>query len=153
PAIKKEEATSSREFWMFIGALVFFLAAIIIIGKTSLPVVNKIFGTNMAAPEDEEFAYNQIQIFVAIIVGVLTAITQYLKYKQTSSRYFFKKIGLPTLISAVAATLVLAFGNVYYDKQTFGFLILIWVALVAAIYAVIANAAYIWLGLNGKLKL
>ncbi|HMR92221.1 MAG TPA: cytochrome c biogenesis protein CcsA, partial [Chitinophagaceae bacterium] len=153
PAIKKEEATSSREFWMFIGALVFFLSAIIIIGKTSLPVVNKIFGTNMAAPEDEEFAYNQIQIFVAIIVGVLTAITQYLKYKQTSSRYFFKKIWLPTLISAVAATLVLAFGNVYYDKQTFGFLILIWVALVAAIYAVIANAAYIWLGLNGKLKL
>ena len=41
PAIHKEEASSSREFWMFIGSLVFFLTAILIISKTSLPVLNK----------------------------------------------------------------------------------------------------------------
>ncbi len=153
PAIAKEEATSSREFWMFIGSLVFFLAAIIIIAKTSLPVFNKIFGTQLAAPEDEEFAYNQIQIFVAIIIGLLTAITQYLRYKQTPTRAFTKKIWIPTLVAAIVATLILSFGNVYYDKQTYGFLILIWIALAAAVYAVIANLLYIWLGVNGKLKL
>src|SRR6185436_9645096 len=37
PAIQKEEQTSSREFWMFIGSLVFFLTALFIIAKTSVP--------------------------------------------------------------------------------------------------------------------
>ncbi|HRF18374.1 MAG TPA: cytochrome c biogenesis protein CcsA, partial [Chitinophagaceae bacterium] len=50
PAIQKEEHTSSREFWMFIGSLIFFLSAILIIGQTSLPVINKVFGTNIAPP-------------------------------------------------------------------------------------------------------
>ncbi len=43
PAIHKEEETSSREFWMFIGSLVFFLSALFIIAITSIPVYNKIF--------------------------------------------------------------------------------------------------------------
>lgn len=153
PAIQKEESTSSREFWMFIGSLVFFLAAIVIIGKTSLPVFNKLFGTKWAAPENPEYAYNQIQINVAIILGVLTAITQYLRYKNTSWKFFQKGIWIPTLLSAIVATLVLAFGNINYNKETFGFLVAIWVAVAASIYAAIANAAYIWLGVKGKLKL
>src|SRR6187402_1679373 len=40
PSVNKEETTSSREFWMFIGALVFFLSAMFIIAKTSIPVIN-----------------------------------------------------------------------------------------------------------------
>ena len=80
PTIRKEEQTYSREFWMFIGSLVLFLAGMVIIAKTSTPVVNKLFGTNIAPPEDAEFAYNQIQIFVAIVIRLLTAITQYFKH-------------------------------------------------------------------------
>jgi len=153
PAVTKEESANSREFWMFIGALVFFLSAIVIISKTSLPVINKIFNVNLAAPEDEEMAYNQIQVFVAIIIGVLTAITQYLKYKNTSGTVFWKKIWMPTLISVIAATLILAFGNIDYDKQGPGFLGAIWLGVACAVYAVVANAAYIWLGMKGNLKL
>ncbi|HUM65044.1 MAG TPA: cytochrome c biogenesis protein CcsA, partial [Chitinophagaceae bacterium] len=52
PGVAKEESGNSREFWMFIGSLVFFLSAIVIISKTSLPVINKVFGLEMAAPED-----------------------------------------------------------------------------------------------------
>ncbi|MFX9061561.1 hypothetical protein ABTN34_17080, partial [Acinetobacter baumannii] len=72
PSIQKEEQTYSREFWMFIGSLVLFLAGAVIIAKTSTPVINKLFGTKIAPPEDPEFAYNQIQVFVAIIIGLLT---------------------------------------------------------------------------------
>ncbi len=153
PGVAKEESGNSREFWMFIGSLVFFLSAIVIISKTSLPVINKVFGLEMAAPEDEEMAYNQIQIFVAIIIGLLTAVTQYLKYKNTTSKAFWKKIWIPTVVSAVLATLILAFGNVNYDKHGPGYLGAIWLAILCAIYAVVANAAYIWLGLKGSLKL
>ncbi|MES1221130.1 MAG: cytochrome c biogenesis protein CcsA, partial [Bacteroidota bacterium] len=153
PTIKKEENISSREFWMFIGSLVFFLSAIVIIGKTSLPVLNKILNTKIAPPEDPEFAYNSIQVYVAVIIAVLTAISQYLKYKETSSKYFWKKILIPTILSVVAASLVLAFGNIDYVKKGPVFLGSIWLAVACSVYAIIANAAYIWLGLKGSLKL
>lgn len=151
PSIKKEESASSREFWMFIGSLVFFLSAIVIIGKTSLPVFNKIFNTNIAAPEDVEFAYNSIQIYVAIILGALTAIIQYFKYKQTPSSFFWKKILVPTIISVVLAALILIFGDVNYRTHGPMFQGAIWLAVVCSVYAIVANAAYIWVGMKGKL--
>lgn len=153
PAIQKEENGTSREFWMFIGSLVFFLSALVIIGQTSLPVFNKLFGIKFAPPEDPEFAYNSIQIYVAVIIGLLTAVGQYLKYKETSGKYFWKKILIPTIIAAVLATLLFIFGTINYTKKGPVFLGSIWLAIVCAIYAIIANAAYIWLGVKGKLKL
>lgn len=153
PAIKEEESTSSREFWMYIGSLVFFLSSIVIIAKTSLPVFNKIFGTTIAPPENAEFEYNQIQIFVAIIVAVLTAVTQYLKYKGTSAKFFLKKIAVPTIIAVIIAALILLVGKVNYEKESAGFMIAIWIAVACSVYAVVANAGYIWIGLKGKLKI
>ncbi len=152
PTIRKEENTYSREFWMFIGSLVFFLAGIIIIAKTSVPVYNKLFNTKIAPPEDPEFSHNQIQVFIAIIIGLLTAATQYLKYKDTPKSFFTKKIWLPVLISLVSSIAIGYFGNINYDKKGAGFLAAIHLAIFAAVFAVVANASYIWLGLKGKLK-
>ena len=153
PTIHKEENTSSREFWMFIGSLVFFLSALVIIGKTSIPVVNKLLGTKIAPPEKAEFSYNQIMVFISIIIAVLTAVTQYLKYKNTNTKVFLKKILIPFVIAAIIATLVLVVGKVNYEKETFGFMVAIWMAVACSIFTMVANAAYIWLGLKGKLKL
>ena len=153
PSIKKEEAASSREFWMFIGSLVILFSAIIITAQTSLPVYNKIFNQKIAPPQDIEFSYNRIQIFIAIIIGLLTAIGQYLKYKETGSPYFFKKIGLPFIASAIASGLILAFGNINYDKYGIGYLIFVWTAIACSVFAIIANFLYIWIGIKGKLKL
>ena len=152
PSIKKEESTYSREFWMFIGALVFFLSAIIITYQTSLPVINRIFSQQHADAEDREFSYNQIQIFIAIIIGILTAITQYLKYKNTQKSFFYKKMLVPTVIALAASLSISLFGNIDYDKHGIGFLAAIHVAIFASVYAVIANAMYIWIGLKGKMK-
>lgn len=153
PTIQKEEASSSREFWMFIGSLVFVLSALVIIGKTSLPVFNKLFGAKIAPPEDAEFAYNSIQVYVAIIIALLTAITQYLKYKETSKAFFWKKIWIPTLLAVIAATLILLYGNINYIKKGLGFLGAVWIAVACSVFAIIANLSYIWLGVKGKLKL
>ncbi len=153
PAIQKEESSSSREFWMFIGSLVFFLSALVIISKTSIPVVNKILGTKIAPPEKAEFSYNQIMVFVAIILAVLTAISQYLKYKSTTTSFFLKKILVPTIIAAIIATLILVIGKVNYERETVGFMAAIWVAVACSVYTIVANAAYIWVGLKGKLNI
>lgn len=153
PSIKKEEAASSREFWMFIGSLVILISAVIITVQTSVPVYNKVFNLKIAPPQDIEFSYNRIQIFIAIIIGLLTAAGQYLKYKETSKQYFMKKIGWPFLLSAVAAGLILYFGNINYDKYGIGYLSFIWVAVACSVFSIIANLSYIWIGIKGNLKL
>jgi cytochrome c-type biogenesis protein CcmF len=152
PSIQKEESTNSREFWMFIGSLVFFLAAMFIIAKTSVPVYNKVFGTKIAQPENVEFSYNKVIILVAIIIGLLSAVTQYFKYKKTDSSYILKKIALPTVVAAIVTALLAVFYPLTYYKMGAGFLGAAYVALFATIYSVIANGMYIWTGLNGKLK-
>lgn len=152
PSEKKEENTNSREFWMFIGALVMFLAAIFIIAKTSVPVYNKIFGTSIAQPEDVEFSYNKVIVLVAIIIGILSAIAQYFKYRKTAPGEVMKKLALPTLIAAVITALLVVFSPIAYNKMGAGFLGAIYVALFASVYAFVANTMYIWTGMNGKLK-
>lgn len=152
PAIHKEEETSSREFWMFIGSLVFFLTAMFIIAKTSVPVYNKIFNTNIAPPEDVEFSYNKVMVMVAIMVGLLTAVTQYLKYKNTSGKYLIKKIAFPTLVAALITASMAFFYPVTYYSKGIGFLGALYVALFASIYSGVANASYIWSVLKGNVK-
>jgi cytochrome c-type biogenesis protein CcmF len=152
PSIQREEGTNSREFWMFIGSLVIFLSAVFIIAKTSVPVYNKIFGTSFAQPEDVEFSYNKVMVLVAIIIGLLSAVTQYFKYKKTEPGAVLKKIVIPTVIAAVITALMAVFYPLTYYKMGAGFLGAVYVGLFAAIYAVIANGLYIWTGLNGKLK-
>ena len=162
PAIHKEEQTSSREFWMFIGSIIFFLSAMFIIAITSIPLYNKIpfikdliikfHNGPLAMPENAEFLYNKVMVLVAIIIGLLTAISQYFKYKSTGTSYLLKKLALPTIIAAVLTTLIIIFQPLTFYKHGTGFLIAIYLAFFAVLYSVIANAMYIWIGMNGKLK-
>jgi cytochrome c-type biogenesis protein CcmF len=152
PHIVKEEASSSREFWMFIGSLVLFLSALYIIIFTSLPIYNLVLKKKVNTGDDQAFTYNRIVIFIAILIGLLTAVTQYLKYRGTSREYLFRKIGIPTAVALIVSLLVSMFGGIHYDKYGSGFLAAIHIALFAAIYSAVANAAYIRLGMNGRLR-
>ena len=153
PHIVKEENTWSREFWMFIGALVLFLSAMVITWQTSFnPLYNKISGKSTAVPEDPEFAYNKIQVFVAVVLGLLTAVTQYLRYRNTARKAFIKKITVPSLVAIALVIITAIAGGIHYDKKGPGFTVAIYLALFTALYAVVANATHIWSGLNGKFK-
>ena len=151
PAIVKEESTDSREFWMFIGSLVFFFTALFIIAKTSLPVYNKVFGTSIAAPQDVEFSYNKVALMIAIIIGLLTAFTQYLKYRNTPRAYFLKKLMWPTMLAVLVTILLAIFYPLEFHKHGTGFLGAIYLGCFATIYSFFANVLYIWLVLKGKL--
>ena len=152
PSIQKEENLSSREFWMFIGSLIFFLSALFIIAITSMPVYNKVFGTNIAEPQDREFTYNKVLVLVAFIVGLLTAFSQYFKYKNTETPYLTKRIIWPLAIAVIVSILLAIFYPIEYSKKGPGFLIAIYLALFASIFAVVANAAYLKTVLKGNLK-
>ncbi|MEO6950115.1 MAG: cytochrome c biogenesis protein CcsA [Ginsengibacter sp.] len=152
PSIQKEENLSSREFWMFIGSIVLFLSAIFIIAVTSLPVYNKIFGTNLADPQDREFTYNKVLVLVAIIIGLLTGSGQYFRYKNTPRKYLISKLIWPFGIAVVISVILGFIYPIEYAKKGPGFLMAIYIALFACIYAVIANAGYLKTVLKGNLK-
>ncbi|HEY2349264.1 MAG TPA: cytochrome c biogenesis protein CcsA, partial [Puia sp.] len=153
PHVVKEENTWSREFWMFIGSLVIFLSAIFIMIATSLPVLNDIFKTKWSTGDDPKFAYNRIEIFIAIILGLLTAVVQYLKYKNSSPLVVLKKL-LPVTIAAVIVSVCMSvFGKIQYTQYGSGFQAAIHLALFGGVYSVLANAAYIFNSMKGKLKL
>lgn len=159
PFIAKEEETSSREFWMFVGSLVIFLSALLIIGMTSIPVFNKLAAlvsskeklfTPLAVGEDAAYSYNRIQIFVAIILASFTGFGMYLKYK-TTGRAFFKKMIVPVVAGLVAGSVILAFGEINYREKGLGYMAAIWIAVVASVYSLIANGAYIFTGFKRRL--
>ena len=152
PSIQKEENISSREFWMFIGSLILFLSALFIISITSLPVYNKIFGTNLADPQDREFTYNKVLVLVAVIIGLLTAGSQYLRYKDTPKKYLVNKLVWPLGLSLVISVLLAIFYPIEFTKKGPGFLAAIYLALFASIFSVIANTAYLKTVLKGNLK-
>ena len=158
----KEEELNSREFWMFMGSLVLFLSSMFIILITSIPVYNKIpfikdwivniHGGPLALPEDPEFLYNKVMVMVAIIIGTLTAFSQYFKYQGTERSYYLPKL-MPSLVLSAVITIVLAFVYPFsYYKHGSGFLGAIYFATFAMLYAVVANAAYIYTVLKFKFK-
>ncbi|MFZ9472388.1 MAG: cytochrome c biogenesis protein CcsA [Sediminibacterium sp.] len=148
----KEDDISSREFWMLVGSLVLVLSAVVIIAITSIPVFNKIFGTKIAPPEDPEFAHNQVQVFVAIIIGILSAFGQYLRFKHTPSDQIKKQLLLPSIVTIAISAVLFVFVGVAYTQKGPGFVGALYVGILASVYTVVANFHY-WLGvLKGKLK-
>jgi len=140
---KKEDSINSREFWMFIGALVLLISAFQIIFSTSIPVINTVFGSNLAPPADPILHYNSWQIPFAIIVGFLIGIGQFLKYKKTDISKFWKKIWVAALISAIISASVAIFtANTNYHYIMLFF---------AATFAVVANTDYFLRIVKGKI--
>ncbi len=162
PKVVKEESTYSREFWMFVGSLVLLVSGLQITFITSIPVWNKLldlFGLkkllnlqDFAPPTEPVFYYNQIQIWIAIIVGLLTAVVQFLKYKDTPKGTVMKKLGWPTLISVALTVLIAWVGRINYTNYGAGFLVAIYLMLFASIYAIVGNSGYIVTVLKGKAK-
>ncbi len=152
PEIRKEESMNSREFWMFVGSLLLFVSAGYIIVLTSLPFINKLFDTQWAIGKDVEYVYNRVMILVIVVIGILTAITQYFKYKETTRKYFWSNLMLPTVVTIIVSALVSAFGGIEYNKYGIGFLAAIHVAFWAGAYSVIANASYLFKVMKGNLK-
>ncbi len=99
PDIKKEEeALSSREFWMFIGALVLMISVVQITYTTSMPVWNKMFNTKLAIT-DPITHYNKIQIWITMLVLLGTACVYYLKFKQSTMLDVLQKLALPFILA------------------------------------------------------
>lgn len=143
PSKAEEEKFSSREFWLFIGALVFVFASVHIIVMTSFPVINKILGTNLAPPSDIKDHYNRVQVWMAVLAGLGSAGGQFFKYKQTDWKAWAKQLTVSLVLALFAA---LAF-MIPFKVYRIDYILMLFFAW----FSVFANIRYIFSVLKGKL--
>jgi len=172
PKTSEEEALWSREFWMFIGALVLILSALHITVVTSVNVGNifltpfeglftslyestkwesfkRLADHQFSAPGDKERfdVYHRIQVPLAFLLFMIIAIGQFLRYKNTEFKVFLRKI-LVSFIASIALAVGLSF-IIDFSGEEFSLLLLVW----ACIFALVANADYAIRVLKGKFDL
>lgn len=112
--VKEEEKTNSREFWLFVGAVVFFLSWLQIFFSTSVPVINEVFKLNIAPPTNVIDYYNKWQLPFGIFMALLSGGALFFKYKKTEWSNVAKKLIPITVLAGVFTALI----NIEYP---FGF--------------------------------
>ncbi len=168
PRQEKEEELLSREFWMFIGSLVLLFSAVQQIFTTSIPVWN-ILGRDwlhllsdknkIAPPADVIAHYNSIQVWLAILAGFGTALIQYFAYKSnrlpSTIRWAWYSLGIALVLSIVIAYYMDVYFIIGTSIKDYHFKILspYYLMLLAGLYAIVANVAYLFVVLKGKFSL
>ncbi|MEL6718339.1 MAG: cytochrome c biogenesis protein CcsA, partial [Bacteroidota bacterium] len=140
PSIKKEEAVASREFWMFIGTLVLLFSSILITGSTSLPIYNKIMqffdpifeGVVINDPIPH---YNKYQLWIAVFIGFLSGVAQYLRYREARFQKWQKKFWTHFGIAMGATVLLTFLLSLWIEANAWQYKLM----LAAGVFTVVAN--------------
>ncbi len=125
-----------RESMMLYGSIVILLSAFQIISTTSIPVFNKIFGTNAALTSDVVGYYNNWQMPFAMVVALLLGAAHYLTYDKNNVKAFWRNLLIPAAIALVVAVVTFFLDtNMQVVHSVFLFTIM---------FAVISSAAYLF---------
>lgn len=172
PQKATEEKTSSREFWMFLGALVLTFAGFQIIFVTSVPALNALLSwinswTGLSLPADiptpanPEAYYNSIQIWVATGVAVMMGVGQFLRYHHSDGKRALRSMGLAAGGALVVALLFAWSAGFPWTvharwSNAAGQGILVpnhqLLLLFAACFAIWANVQYMFQAMHGRLR-
>jgi cytochrome c-type biogenesis protein CcmF len=146
PQNEKEDAFSSREFWMFMGALVLLLSAFQITVETSLPafgkafgevpVLQKLFPSNITSSSEAIEIYNAWQIPFAVLIALLMGVGQFFRYRETDMKEWLKNMAFSLLLSAAVTASCMLFTDMF--RRPFYFLLLF-----ATIFAITANLDFL----------
>ncbi|RZK34140.1 MAG: cytochrome C biogenesis protein, partial [Hymenobacter sp.] len=147
PISQKDEDTYSREFWLFVGSAFLGLSCFHLILVTSVPVWNAMFGTKMAPPINPAKHYNTIQAAFAVIITLLSGLTQFLKYKKTAITRFLISTVIYLALAALITTFIVYVTGLY--KLHFIFILV----MLCSVYSLLANANVLAEAVKGKYKL
>ncbi len=141
---EKEEELASREFWMFIAALILLFSATLITISTSLPVFNKIMTWFNPAYEgrviqDPVEHFNKYQLWIAVFISVLSGVAMFLRFGaknwEMQRKKLFRRIpiyiGLSVLIT-LGTSMIIDFYAWQY-----------WLLGFSTIFAMVSNLDYI----------
>lgn len=163
----EEESIWSREFWMFVGSLLFIVSAAHITWQTSLPVFNRFLEPlspmlsawgeqfdsevfrnlskhNLAPGTDLDRTYHLVQVPLAVLIMGIMGFAQWLKYKDTPLNQVVRPLIKSILLSAgVTGLLLMAYPFDWWEVPRVALLF-------AAAFAVFSNADYIAQLARGK---
>jgi cytochrome c-type biogenesis protein CcmF len=166
-SVEEEDHLLSREFWLFVGALLLIISSFHITWQTSIPVFNAFLEPfngvlaslaesfnsdilrnlsehNLAPGTDLDQTYHLVQVPLATLIFIVIAISQWLKYKKTD----FSKIKVNLVKSLVLAFVVTVALILSYNFEAHEFPRV--ALLFASSFAVFSNMGYIKNVLKGK---
>ncbi|MEM9822652.1 MAG: cytochrome c biogenesis protein CcsA [Bacteroidota bacterium] len=154
PVPANEEATGSKEFWMFIGSLVLLFSSALITASTSLPVYNKIYQIFDPAYEggvikDPVLHYNKYQLWIGVFIGFLSGFAQYLRYREVNWTTHAKRFAQHLLAALVIATILTFASTLWINANAWQYKVL----LFSGIFAVITNLDYLLTIAKGNMKM
>ena len=136
PTSEQEATSYSREFWIFIGALVLCLMSFQVLIPTSFPVINKIvemFGglSSLAPPTDQVAFYSKWQVWFGICIALLSGTGQFFFWKKMDKDKLKSAMTFPILISLVLSALIFVLQDIYNPVYI--------VVLIAGVYSIVSN--------------
>ena len=154
PIKEKEEKVYSREFWMFVGALVLCFSGMLMTASTSLPVYNKIvelFNPDHIpiAIDDPVSHHNRFQIWIGVFMGLLAGGSILLRYLGANwdgymsrfMKFTFVNVGLATLLTFLLGKTI---DITAWQQYAF---------LFAGVFTIISNSVHIGVFVKGNLKM
>ncbi len=148
----EEENFSSREFWMFMGAILLLLSCFQLIFKTSLPVINEVFGLSKVLQKTEIVTdYAIPQMIIASLLCMALGFSLFLKYKETPKKPFLKFISISFGLSVVIAVVTILSIDFDFGKNDLT-AVLYPIFFVFSMFAVISNLMYFLFVLKGRFK-
>ncbi len=124
---KDGEQIFTRDFWLFVAALVLVLSAFQIIFSTSIPVFNKLLGTQLAPPANVVAYYNKWQLPFAVAIALVMGFTHFIRWGSNDLKTFMLRISF-SLALALIATLLIA---LLYGIAGIGHILMLFAALFA----------------------
>ena len=149
PSDADEASVYTKEFWVFIGAVVLCLSAFQVIATTSIPVYNKIleaFGkiSNLALPADQPAHYSKFQIWFFVVIALLTGIGQYMWWRKLDNKKWDALI-TPGILTLLISAALIAFGEIKNPVYM--------VLMVASVFALMTNGTILLAIIRGNYRL
>ena len=138
--VSRKDILLSREFWMFIGAIIMVLAAFQIVFTTSIPVFNSLFHTDIAPPVERVGFYNHWQMPYALLIAGFIAFTQFLSYDDNDPGHFLKKLLIP-LGGAILICVAIAVSGIVTKLNFLMLIAFTLFALLSSIYNMLFRTA------------
>lgn len=152
PVVETEEKIYSREFWMFVGAMVLVFASVLITFSTSIPVWNKIldvYGSltgqgdmsmyHKAMPLDPIDHHNRFQLWNAVLIAVLSSLAQMMRFGGLAWETHKTKFIRHVVISAILGGGLAFLFSLWIQLPSWQYIVL----LIAASFGVVSNIDYV----------
>ncbi|PSR13263.1 MAG: cytochrome c assembly protein, partial [Bacteroidetes bacterium] len=153
PVVAKEETTSSKEFWLFIGSLVLLFSAVLITVSTSLPVYNKIrefFDPGFVGHviTDPIPHFNKYQLWIGVFIGLLSGFSQFLRWRESNFPQYQKRFWLHLGVSVVLAAVFTYLTTRAIQLQAWQYQLLMFTGW----FGVVTNLDHLIFFLRGNIK-